>query len=866
MKRLFALIFALAVTASAQVPQVPIFGPIGSSGAGFPTINSPAVVFPSDADYTATYPAMSGSSGVIKVTSTGTLTASRKLIMPLVRGFQFTIINDTTGGQSIPVGGASGASTAPIPNCSVSASTCGALVATDGVNYVQVGSTTGAGVGTSVNLLTMYGQTQADSILATPLNGYVSFGDSLAVAVGASTPYPTIVATDIGTNLNNQAVSGDNAGDQSWHIFTTINPTDGGNPIVTSDIGTNDYSFGSSVLIFSKYQYANATWAAISSTNKILATNGAITPTGSPSTDTTWANAHGLTFSASGTIPYTTCEVGPSGVVYVWYKMTGTSGTFTVSIDGTPAVDTVGGASTVNTNWTGDAAIHQSAAVGAARFVTTQGQHTCTATWVSGTTTILGFGFPPVTRYRGISAPRYVMGNIIPQQNNTAATTIAPYNAADAAIQATLVGDGLNVPLVDLQHALDYNLDFNGGQNCTASTVLPAHPGQCGYQHMAQAFESIIGAVPGGGASSSFLGDPIGTSWPSAGIYAGVAGNGSGSIVYSNPQAPTDAKHWQIYADTQGDLITAAPNDAVTSATIASTISRSGANLPDQRTWIPADFTGSMTSGVPVSFPAVWLGTAGNYPVKNMINSFAPSGARVEQEYLDSSGTLYHFFVNDAFTSSNYYSAVTQTAGVPTSYQIVPPANLLQGLKINSSQTLTSLQGSTGTKIFTAWSGGFTAGNIVTTDSNGTAIDSGTTGVTSIIPGTNVTCTPNVSGSCVGAVTLNASGSGSTAIDYYANSAPAGCGNLAANTSCATTIPLPGAMPDTSYFVSCMAVYDNTVSSPYALEVIAKAPGTIPTASGGAYPIAVQNIGTGQYNGTGTGTASPVFQCHFHHN
>lgn len=48
--------------------------------------------------------------------------------------------------------------------------------------------------------------------------------------------------------------------------------------------------------------------------------------------------------------------------------------------------------------------------------------------------------------------------------------------------------------------------------------------------------------------------------------------------------------------------------------------------------------------------------------------------------------------------------------------------------------------------------------------------DIGTVGVTQIIPGTNVTCTPFVSGVCVGNVTINASGSGGGAVSSVSNS------------------------------------------------------------------------------------------------
>lgn len=147
MRRIGLVLLAFAPLLSAQTPSVPIFGPAGASGSGFAFVNSPAVVFSSDATHTMVYPEMSGSSGVLKVTSTVSLTAQRDLVAPLVKGFTWQVINDTNGGQGIRVIGSSGTGV-------VIANGAMATVATDGVNYFTPpagsGGISGSGTANSI--------------------------------------------------------------------------------------------------------------------------------------------------------------------------------------------------------------------------------------------------------------------------------------------------------------------------------------------------------------------------------------------------------------------------------------------------------------------------------------------------------------------------------------------------------------------------------------------------------------------------------------------------------------------------------------------------------------------------------------------
>ena len=133
-KLLILAIFAPCAMAQVPAPQIRLTGNIGPGGI-FPLLNSGTLHYATDSNHTMTYAEMSAS--VIKVVSDVTLTAQRNLVAPLVLGFQFTIENATTGGQSIQIIGATGIGV-------VIANGTTATVTSDGTNYV---SSTGVGSG-----------------------------------------------------------------------------------------------------------------------------------------------------------------------------------------------------------------------------------------------------------------------------------------------------------------------------------------------------------------------------------------------------------------------------------------------------------------------------------------------------------------------------------------------------------------------------------------------------------------------------------------------------------------------------------------------------------------------------------------------
>lgn len=370
------------------------------------------------------------------------------------------------------------------------------------------GTSAPTAMATSVRTWTRNARLDIEATNSGTASGMYNYGDSITCYQGATTStlgYAALIAQHLNlavSNLppNNYCTSGDNAQDMTFRMFSSpLNPGDSGVPIVTSMIGTNNVAGGSGGLIpFTQAQYAATAWTSVSSTNKILAGNANVTQAGTWTADATFTNANGLTSStAASTLTYT-AQVGTSGVFYVWYRniKAGPNGVFSVSIDGTPATDTVSNTSNVNTAWS-VLSNNTTTAVGLARYQTTTGSHTVVVSYVSGTINILGFGFPPTLHYRGVSGPRMYTANVPPQQNSANDATVKQYGAATQAMIQQLSSDGLAVHYVDAYSSVDPILDMTSSlvQNCPASTNPGLHPNNCGHAHIAGAFEAAINAV-----------------------------------------------------------------------------------------------------------------------------------------------------------------------------------------------------------------------------------------------------------------------------------------------------------------------------------------------------------------------------------
>jgi len=162
---LISIFVSLSFTAVGQIssPQIPLTGNIGCQG--FPCLNNGTLIMATDADRTMT--AVETSAFYIKVTSSVSLTTTRKLISPAGRFF-FTIENATTGGQSIQVIGQSGTGVT-IPNGGM------VNVWNDGTNYI---STLSYGLAGSPNITV--GAVNASSLTASGL----SVGNCVQVTTG----------------------------------------------------------------------------------------------------------------------------------------------------------------------------------------------------------------------------------------------------------------------------------------------------------------------------------------------------------------------------------------------------------------------------------------------------------------------------------------------------------------------------------------------------------------------------------------------------------------------------------------------------------------------------------------------------------
>ena len=425
----------------------------------------------------------------------------------------------------------------------------------NGSQYVPATPASGSGAATSANVYSANAQTQVDSVTSSVYYGLDCFGDSYMAGLGASqtTGQCGIVAADYNMPApNNFAVSGDNAGDLAWHIFTSLNPSDSGNPMVIAAASQNNTNCGvtsTCLQMFNQTYYAAFAWGALSSTKKIIFSgNYATVKTGTYTTDTTFANANGLNCT-SGPCTYSTrFIVGQPGYVYLWYIMGATGGTLSATIDGTTATDTVTGLTSISTAW-GFAPNVQTKTVGLARFAASSaspGTHTIVVTASSGAV-VIGLGLPTVSRYRGVTAPRIVMGGTH-QKPGASGTATTAYNNASIAVQQTLVSDGLDVPFADLYNAYNLNLDFasiydtisQSGTTMTISATTSTYPitlGQAVYVAGAS-----IGVVTAFGTGTGGVGTyTLSNSATIASTTAFISTQGCLSA--SNLQHPSDCGH-----------------------------------------------------------------------------------------------------------------------------------------------------------------------------------------------------------------------------------------------------------------------------------------------------------------------------------
>lgn len=197
-KLLGTLLLSFAAMLGAQIPapQINLSGNIGCQG--FPCVNNGTLILASDANHTMT--AQETSAFYLKVTSSVSLTATRNLIAPAGR-FPFTIENLTTGGQAIQIIGASGTGVTIANGTTVG-------VWNDGTNFVQIGSTTGATIAHTLNVIA---GDNAGNGVATGVS-YTASGTTHGFTFPASSVPITTTSGNgaFGTDASGNAVTSDN--------------------------------------------------------------------------------------------------------------------------------------------------------------------------------------------------------------------------------------------------------------------------------------------------------------------------------------------------------------------------------------------------------------------------------------------------------------------------------------------------------------------------------------------------------------------------------------------------------------------------------------------------------------------------------
>jgi hypothetical protein len=374
------------------------------------------------------------------------------------------------------------------------------------------------------------------------------YGDSISMGYGLASPsttmYAYLMSQAFGIPYTDRAISGDQACD-IWPLqinpyTATDAPVQAIANLYTVMIGTNDVdvkSTGAYEAVYNACEQAVLSFLATARENKVLPGDAAFTVV-SGSNSAAPVTALGVTSAQMTTTGVLQAAITTTGEpIYVWSEIKdGTSGSFTVSVDGgsaqgpystttSPAIATQNGTT-------------ESVAL-SGRYAVAAGAHTVTFTWVSGTVGIVGVGSIPSASY--YNAPAIAVGQV-PNQGPTGAVSspsaIAQYNTDVAANIALVKGDG-----GDIRFVLDENYMFATAAEM-AGGAAPLHPGPLGHLHLAQAFEAGLQAVPvpissvvsvslpftfapTGGSGSATYGDATGAMTTSGGIGYALANNAS---------------------------------------------------------------------------------------------------------------------------------------------------------------------------------------------------------------------------------------------------------------------------------------------------------------------------------------------------
>lgn len=223
-------------------------------------------------------------------------------------------------------------------------------------------------------------------------------------------------------------------------------------------------------------------------------------------------------------------------------------------------------------------------------------------------------------------------------------------------------------------------------QNAATQIVLANH--NAGTGSVSQlAVQSDVGNVGLGFTSSTYTAAPADVGYLNVGTQTGAGGKSFDFLFQGVPTSLYTASLWQL-------------KNGIPLAwgTIAST----GTTAPTQDTGISRDAAATIDVG---------NGTQGD------------KSGTLKAAAVTLTGLATTVGVSNSGTAITNSAAYTQTGSNANTLSGV--TNFTAGLQLNGSQTVTAIQGSTGTKIAAA-TGTFTAGNIRSTDSSGNEVDTGT--------------------------------------------------------------------------------------------------------------------------------------------
>lgn len=355
-------------------------------------------------------------------------------------------------------------------------------------------------------------------LVITPLYGadgtvLESFGDSIVKGEAVTNPFPALVATDQGWTQTNRGINSAETHDAAKPLYATaIGDTE--NVIVACGINNMRVSAGAAAKLkyFQESHAALVAFAAIPDSKKLMATDAAITYTGTWASNDTYAN--GVDNKYSITQGDAASFTVSGSVIYIGLTMVETkTGQAKVTVDGVDKGTYSCAAPGITTT------LGQAFGPKLVRIVLPQGgRHDVTLTITSATGANNNVFVDWVAGNEDAAGSKVYVGNIT-YMNAAGYVTYGgseaytdTYNLAIYENCALLANDGLYVHVVDVNSVIDPLTDL-------ADNI---HPTQAGYNKIANEYIAVIDARVRSSATLPFRGKAL-TTAESAG-YAGAEG------------------------------------------------------------------------------------------------------------------------------------------------------------------------------------------------------------------------------------------------------------------------------------------------------------------------------------------------------